>query len=81
MLSSNQQQPNFWFATHPLPSLFSSASTTTNKILFETNPRSSSSENSPPRSNLMNYSSSNHFLHRDDWSPTISASWAKGKDI
>ena len=59
---SNQHQPNFWFSNNPLPSFFSSGGGTdknlylqppssTNKILFDTNPCSSSSENSPPLSN------------------------------
>jgi hypothetical protein len=63
--TSNQHQPNFWFSGNPLPSFFSSSTTAsggidknpyiqqpmTNKILFDTNPCSSSSEGSPPLSN------------------------------
>jgi hypothetical protein len=60
---SNQHQPNFWFSNNPLPSFFSSGGgggtdknlylqqPTTNKILFDSNACSSSSENSPPLSN------------------------------
>ncbi len=63
--TSNQHQPNFWLTGNPLPSIFSSTTgggtdknlylqqptPTNNKFFFDTNPCSSSSENSPPLSN------------------------------
>ncbi|CAF3435092.1 unnamed protein product [Rotaria sp. Silwood1] len=64
--TSSQHQPNFWFPGSPLPSFFSSSSSsttgipdkisytqqpTTNKILFDSSACSSSSGSSPPLSN------------------------------
>ncbi|CAF0819358.1 unnamed protein product [Adineta ricciae] len=65
--ASNQHQPNFWFSGNPIPSFFAPSSsgsatnapdrhpyiqsTMPNKILFDTNPCSSSSASSPPLSN------------------------------
>jgi hypothetical protein len=64
--TSNQHQPNFWFPGSPLPSFFSSSSSSTtgtnekisyiqqptaNKVLFDSSACSSSSGSSPPLSN------------------------------